>query len=80
MAVVERRAKWKKFGQASTLAGQENITYPSFEEVRIEKPDAAEKSALEKMVDARAAAGAGGDAGGVSILLLLLCLPSRMVN
>jgi len=74
LAVVERRAGWRKFGAAAVPGGEANITYPSFEEVKIEKPEAEDKSALQKMVEARAAAAAAeGGAGGGSMVVCRRC-------
>ena len=47
-AVEEREARWVKFGAAKG-ATQEGVTYPSAEEIKIEKADQAQKSQLEIM-------------------------------
>ncbi len=45
VSVERRRADWRPFGAATKQ--EEGITYPSFEEIKIEKADVVQKSQLE---------------------------------
>ncbi len=49
VSVELRRESWRPFGQA--VKQEDGITYASFEEVKIEKPDVPQKSQLEVLQD-----------------------------
>lgn len=48
-AVLERRERMAKFGAAASTVNTENVTYPSYEEIKIEKPGAEAPDQLQKL-------------------------------
>ncbi len=48
-AVLERRERMSKFGAAASTTNTENVTYPSYEEIKIEKPGQEQQDTLQKL-------------------------------